>query len=377
MKLVVEGWRFIPHSYAIVNQWQLLALLRRGDTELKVRDAPYCRPNWESVHGVFSASAEATLEAIPIASVDEPSDAILRIGFPYEFHKGKARRTAVFFVSEFKAIPASHFAGVPDFSALAGDPGFAAITPSHWSAGAANRFGFAPGQVRVVPHGVDPATFRPMPERRAAARAKWGLKGFVFLSVGAMTPNKGIDHLLRGFAAVAQKRGDARLVLKGLDGLHNSRQLVNERLAGLPAAQRQALIDRIYYIGDAFTMDEMADLYAAADVYVAPYRAEGFNLPVLEAAACGLPIICTAGGPTDDFVADAFCRKIHTQLETVHYEGIVGKQLLPDFDHFIQLMLGAMDDEAWRKSASEQGPTYIHARYNWDRVAEQLLAALQ
>jgi hypothetical protein len=42
--LIVEGWRFLPHSYAVVNQWQLLALKRRGDVEIKFVDMPYYNP---------------------------------------------------------------------------------------------------------------------------------------------------------------------------------------------------------------------------------------------------------------------------------------------------------------------------------------------
>ena len=46
---------------------------------------------------------------------------------------------------------------------------------------------------------------------------------------------------------------------------------------------------------------EMAALYRACDVLVHPYRGEGFAMPVLEAMASGLPVIHTAGGPTDEF----------------------------------------------------------------------------
>ena len=54
--LIVEGWRFVPHSYAIVNQWQLLALARR-DIRLKVVDAPFHRP-WRTQAGLFDPPAE-------------------------------------------------------------------------------------------------------------------------------------------------------------------------------------------------------------------------------------------------------------------------------------------------------------------------------
>ena len=49
----------------------------------------------------------------------------------------------------------------------------------------------------------------------------------------------------------------------------------------------------------------MAALYRSCDVLVHPYRGEGFAMPVLEAMASGLPVVVTAGGPTDEFCPDA------------------------------------------------------------------------
>ena len=43
-------------------------------------------------------------------------------------------------------------------------------------------------------------------------------------------------------------------------------------------------------------------LYNIADLYISPYRGEGFNMPVLEAMSVGLPVLVSAGGSTDDFV---------------------------------------------------------------------------
>jgi tetratricopeptide (TPR) repeat protein len=49
----------------------------------------------------------------------------------------------------------------------------------------------------------------------------------------------------------------------------------------------------------------MACLYRSCDVFVSPYRGEGFSLPALEAMACGLPVVVTKGGATDDFVDES------------------------------------------------------------------------
>ncbi len=60
-------------------------------------------------------------------------------------------------------------------------------------------------------------------------------------------------------------------------------------------------LPRVRLIEDELSDDELAALYRACDVLVHPYRGEGFAMPVLEAMACGLPVIVTGGGPTDEF----------------------------------------------------------------------------
>jgi len=109
------------------------------------------------------------------------------------------------------------------------------LTPSHWAAEAYRRFGFGPERIHVVPHGIDPRIFRPDEALRAAARKKIGLEGrFAFLSLGAMTDNKGVGILLRAFARVAGLASDVRLILKGADDLYPSRRLLETTLATPP-----------------------------------------------------------------------------------------------------------------------------------------------
>src|SRR5665213_1488045 len=71
--LIVEGWRFLPHSYAIVNQWQLLALLRRN-IAVKVVDVPFYRSSWQTHEKLFEARAEQALRSIETARPDESAD---------------------------------------------------------------------------------------------------------------------------------------------------------------------------------------------------------------------------------------------------------------------------------------------------------------
>ena len=375
--LVVEGWRSICQSYAVINQWQLLAMARRPDLRLSVRDLPYLDAGWVRAKGLFEPQDEQVLAALPLAQAGEHGDATLRMTAPYDFSLSPQGRTIVFGTSEFRVIPPFYLAGQPDIARLAQEPSFGVWTPSRWSAAGFLRLGLRQEQVAVVPHGIDPATFYPTPEGRDAVRQNMGLKGFVFVSVGAMTGNKGVDLLMRAFAAVASQRPDVTLFLKGVDGLYQSAHLLEDMIQKLPARDQQLVADRLVYNGDSLSMKQMAALYRSADAYISPYRAEGFNMPVLESAACGVPVICTGGGSTDDFVTDDFALNIQSRIVPVKLEGgMIGDQLAPDVDHLIAQMLAVMDREDWRRRASSAGPAHVTANYTWDRIVERLIEVI-
>jgi glycosyltransferase involved in cell wall biosynthesis len=232
--------------------------------------------------------------------------------------------------------------------------------------------------VLIVPHGVDIDTFHPMPSLRSHIRSRVPVadSDFVFLSVGAMTGNKGMDLLLCAFAEVCRQFPHARLVLKGMDTLYKSKELFLKNLQTVSAQDQQRVMERIMYFGKSFPHGKMAMLYQAADAYVSPYRAEGFNMPVLEAAACGIPIICTRGGATDDFVTDAFARRIESEKLSSRYKDQELTRVEPNVEHLIALMNSAIEDHSWRKQAAEAGPLHVRANYTWDRVVDMLVRKL-
>jgi len=378
--LIVEGWRFIAHSYAIVNQWQLLALSRRPEITVKVLDAPLFGGRWQKQEGLFPPQAARTLQSFESARPDEKADATLRICSPFDFSPSPSIQTAVFGTSESCVLRRDQFkdAAAHEHFLSAPLPDVRVVTPSRWSAEGFYRAGFETGRVLIVPHGVDFETFHPMPELREEFRGEIPVApgDFVFMSVGAMTGNKGVDLLLRAFAEICRKFPHARLILKGLDSLYGSERFLQKNLQAIPGDERQRIIDRIHYFGESLSFEEMARLYQVADVYVSPYRAEGFNLPVLEAAACGIPIICTKGGSTDDFVTDGFARRIESRKMSSRLNDQEIWRLEPDLGHLTGLMASAIEDEAWRKRARVAGPQHVCANYTWDRVVDMLAAKL-
>src|SRR6185503_13785028 len=110
--VLVSGWRFIPHSYAVVSQFLCLELLRRAPgLQLFFEDAPYYNPAWQPAAGLFGAEAEARLRSIPPLPAGRMADAELRLGFPLDLLRpGRAARTAVFGTSEMLCVPRANVA---------------------------------------------------------------------------------------------------------------------------------------------------------------------------------------------------------------------------------------------------------------------------
>ena len=379
----VEGWRDIQHSYAVVNQFQLLELIKRPDVRVSVVDMPFYRSWWRKTSGLFNAEQAAVLAALPLTNHSSHNDrphVILRVTFPMDLRPAPRRiPTWVFGTTELLIpINAMRGSGSPPWSALGGvDPFVGVVTPSHWSLRGFRRGGVAASRLRVVPHGVDPAVFRPASAaRRTELRRKLGWKGrTVFLSVGSRIGSKGLPDLLRAFRPLHDSYPRAKLVLKLADSVYNSsRQHVE-------LVRSQHLVDSgaIEYIGTSLSFEHMAELYQAADVYVSPYRGEGFNIPVLEAAACGLPVVVTKGGATEDFVLPSFALKVAAEERPVSVEGgaQTGQWLVPNVEHLRQQMQHAMHDEKLVARARREAPSHVHTHFSWTAAVERLVAVFR
>ncbi|MBT7956919.1 MAG: glycosyltransferase family 4 protein [Rhodospirillaceae bacterium] len=376
-KLHIQGWRFINHSYALVNQHQILAMLRCSDVDISFEELPLFDPSWQQSKTGFDAASLQQLDELSNDSAN--ADAVLRYWFPYDFTPADNTPTFVFGTSEFSALSTDQIKSEQNITdALAGND-TQILTPSAWSKQGFINSGVEDSRIHIVPHGVDTKIFHPDPSiDRQGMREKLGAgdDSFLFLNIGAMTTNKGIEQLLAAFARHRQSNPRALLILKGQDNLYGSGGILNKRLMAVAEAQGvkpDDILEGLRYIGDDFAPEKMADLYRVTDAYVSPYLAEGFNLPVLEAVASGLPVICTAGGPTEDFCTDQFSLKIDSALANYSQ----GRQfLLPDIDHLISLMEQVQSDEAFRGQAAKNGPAWAQEKFTWDAVARRLISVI-
>jgi glycosyltransferase involved in cell wall biosynthesis len=159
-------------------------------------------------------------------------------------------------------------------------------------------------RVVVVPNGVDLSHYSPDgPAMELDDGAGGGRVRFLF--VGGAISRKGIDLLLSAYGEAFAGRDDVSLIVKdfGAGGVYRGGDRAELERMAADAGGGGA---RVLHLTETLADDEVAALYRACDVLVHPYRGEGFAMPVLEAMACGLPTVVTAGGPTDEFCpADA------------------------------------------------------------------------
>lgn len=348
-RILIEGWRGINHSYAMVNQYQLAELVKLPGITLSHRDLPFASSGWSTTQNNpgFPDNFCALFNSIPPAS-ETHYDCVYRIAWPYVRTATQADRVLTFMTSEYGVNPES-FSGGGDPVALFCSGSDLIVVPSNWSKTHFLEYGFPESGVIVVPHGVHPDFFKPLPPmEREFIRKNMGFRPdeFVFLNVGAMSWNKGLDILLKAFCWIRKKHTQARLVLKDDRQLYGIgvREVVDELLKDKSIPLDKEVLGSIKVLSATLTMDIMRNLYAVADTYVSTYRAEGFNLPVIEAMACGTPVIVTDGGPTDDFCDSLMSRRISSTKVANASRGIPvhGFHLEPVLESVIDNMSSAV-----------------------------------
>ena len=162
-----------------------------------------------------------------------------------------------------------------------------------------------PAKLRLIPEAVDHEVFRPgdPEESRRRLEERHGIRGGFVLFVSSLWPYKNCDGLLRAFAQARPDLDGRRLVVVG-PGRDT------EYVAQLHAlADELGIADDVTWVGGV-PLEETVDFYRAADVFVYPSHNETFGLTILEAMACGCPVVTsdrsampeTAGGAA--FLAD-------------------------------------------------------------------------
>lgn len=201
-------------------------------------------------------------------------------------------------------------------------------------------------QIIVAAPGYDPARFSPASaDKIAAFRRANHLPDRFWLFVGTLEPRKNLVTLIEAYARLRER---PPLIIGGGKGWDYEPIFA--------AVEKYGLQESVQFVG--FIPTEALRLwYNCADVFVYPSVFEGFGLPVLEAMACGTPVIISAASSLPEVA------------------GAAGMTVAPhDVEAWHAALIRARDDSDWHSAARMQG--LIEAgRYSWHETARQTLAA--
>jgi glycosyltransferase involved in cell wall biosynthesis len=207
--------------------------------------------------------------------------------------------------------------------------------------------GVSPGKIFTIQLGVT-QEFQPIQDKTILwqARQKYQLPERFLLYVGTIEPRKNLPILLQAYASVADQMPDHRLVVVGPQGW------MVENI--VQKSGQLNISDKVHFTGYV----EQADLpliYNLADVFIYPSVYEGFGLPVLEAMACGTPVITSNVSSMPEIVGDA------------------GVLLAPNNPEVLaQSLLELINDPMYRQRLSILGRERA-AAFTWKRTAEKTI----
>ena len=169
--------------------------------------------------------------------------------------------------------------------------------PSRFVGDAFAGAGVSRERIQVIPHGFAPEVFHP----RVKPWRPAGCRGCMLLFVGGTIRRKGVDLLLQAYADAFSPDEDITLVIKdtGSSGFYKHNNLLRD----IRAVCRKPNAPHIVLLTEEFDDARLASLYRGATAFVLPYRGEGFGMPLVEAMACGRPVVTTAAGPAPEFCA--------------------------------------------------------------------------
>jgi glycosyltransferase involved in cell wall biosynthesis len=206
--------------------------------------------------------------------------------------------------------------------------------------------------VKVIPNGIflDEVAGIPPAGTFRAKFPQLGERPYV-LFLSRLHYKKGLDLLAAAFKLVAAERPDLHLVVAGPDG--------GERDGFLRATAANRLSDRTHVVGPLLGADKLA-AFAEAVCFCLPSRQEGFSMAILEAMACGTPVVIT---------------------ENCHFPEVAtagaGRVVPLDASAVARGILDVAPDPAGAKEMGRRGMELVGARYTWPAIAERALALYQ
>lgn len=218
--------------------------------------------------------------------------------------------------------------------------------------------------VEYVPHGVDTNIFKP--KMRQLARKQIGLPQDCFIaSIVAMNkgipPRKAWPQQLEAFSIFHKKHPDSRLYLHTLMTPEVGGYNLWDVVQALGLQDAVVVPEQIQYVV-GYPPSFIADIYNASDVLMSASMGEGFGLPILEAQACGTPVIAGGWTSMEELIWAGW--KLDRETEATSYiTQMAARQYIPSIDAIVDRLekaydMANSDREALREVAREGAMEY-------------------
>lgn len=210
--------------------------------------------------------------------------------------------------------------------------------------------GLAQEKIKVIHVGIDTKLFKCLKNSELRARLKIKSDDVVILNVGRLHPYKGQRFLIEAFKKVKAHVDNAKLVIVGRGTLKDSfSQLIN----------KFNLRDDAFIVDKAYPNELMPSIYANCDIFCLPSLVEPFGIAVLEAMACGKPVVGT---------------KVGGMLDTIQ-NGQVGFLANPNDANDLSAKLTKLaSDKKLRSRLGENALERAKTIFDWNVIIEKYLA---
>lgn len=210
-----------------------------------------------------------------------------------------------------------------------------------------DHFKFGPDRITVIYEGVNP-DFKPLPKPAVQSVVqRFHQQKPYFLAVGTLEPRKNYPVLLQAFKHYSE---DYDLVIIGKQGW---------KAQGIfKTIQDLQLTNKVKILGYV-DINELPHFYNGAELFIFPSLYEGFGLPLVEAMACGVPVVCSNSSCLPEIGGEA---ALYFQAQSV--QALVSK--------IGQVLSDAQLNQSLREKGIKQA-----AKFNWDNTAQKTLAVLK
>jgi len=225
--------------------------------------------------------------------------------------------------------------------------------------------------IHVMPLGVNPAYFSPKIK-------SYPIPGkFSFLSTFEWGERKAPEVLLRAFNDEFRSNEEAILICK----VYNQDSSVNipRQVVGLGLKESGGRV--VFSINEVVPMYQLGALYRSADCFVLPSRGEGWGLPILEAMACGLPVIATSWGAQNDFLHDLIGYPlgieglVPAEAKCPYYRGFNWAE--PSYQQLRALMRHVYENREEAKLKGDRASAEVLSKWTWRHSAEKIIRRMR